>query len=88
MSQGWKRTVDASAPSYGGDYVNLGTVDKCYASIENDPFSDGEIVLKMVIRGAWYRLIFGFDNKRFTEGKVTLPVIKVEDGTPVLSSRS
>ena len=83
VSQGWKRTVDASAPSYGEDYVNLGAVDKCYAAIENDPFADGEIILKMVIQGAWYRLIFNFDNVRFTEGKVTLPVIKVQDGQPV-----
>ena len=83
VSQGWKRTVDASPPSYGGDYVNLGAVDKCYAAIENNPFADGEIVLRLVIQGVWYRLIFDFDNKRFTEGKVTLPVIKVEDGTPV-----
>ena len=83
VSQGWRRTVDASAPSYGEDYVNLGAVDKCYAAIENNPFTDGEIVLKMVIQGAWYRLIFNFDNKRFTEGKVALPVIKVEDGQPV-----
>ena len=37
----------------------------------------------MVIRGAWYRLIFTFDNTRFTEGKVTLPLIKVQDGAPV-----
>lgn len=58
-------------------------MDKCYADIENNPFLDGEIVLKMVIQGAWYRLIFGFDNKRFTEGRVTLPVIKAEDGQPV-----
>jgi len=63
--------------------VNLGAVDDHYARIENDPFSDGEIILKMVIQGAWHRLIFDFDNKRFTEGKVTLPVIKVEDGEPV-----
>ena len=83
VSQGWKRTVDASAPSYGEDYVNLGAVDKQYAVIENNPFLDGEIILRMVIRGTWYRLIFSFDNKRFTEGKVTLPVVKVEDGTPV-----
>ena len=83
VSQGWKRTVDGSAPSYGGDYVNLGAVDKWYAALENDPFSDGEIVLKMVIQGAWYRLIFNFDNKRFTEGKVALPVIKVQGGQPV-----
>ena len=83
VSQGWKRTVDASAPSYGGDYVNLGAVNKQYAAIENDPFADGEIILKMVIQGEWHRLIFNFDNKRFTEGRVTLPVIKVEDGEPV-----
>ena len=83
VSQGWKRTVDASAPSYGEDYVNLGAVDRCYAAIENDPFADGEIILKLVIQGQWYRLIFDFDNERFTEGRVTLPVIKVEDGQPV-----
>ena len=83
VSQGWKRTVDVSAPSYGEDYVNLGAVDKCYAAIENNPFADGEIILKMVVQGAWYRLIFDFDNERFTEGKVTLPVIKVQDGQPV-----
>ena len=84
VSQGWKRTVNDSAPTYGGDYINLGAVDKQYAVIENDdPFGDGEIVLKMVICGKWYRLIFRFDNARFTEGKVTLPLIKIEDGKPV-----
>ena len=72
VSQGWKRTVNASAPSYGdGDFINLGAVDKQYAVIENDPFTTGEIVLKMVIQGKWHRLIFNFDNVRFTEGKVT-----------------
>ena len=87
VSQGWKRTADASPPSYGGDYVNLGAVDEWYAAVENDPFADGEIILKMVIQGAWYRLIFSFDNKRFTEGKVSLPLIKVEGGQPILFSR-
>ena len=83
VSQGWKRTANPAAPSYGEDYVNLGAVDRNYALIENDPFADGEIILRMVIQGEWYRLIFDFDNERFTEGKVTLPVIKVEDGEPV-----
>lgn len=83
VSLGWKRTVDRSSPSYGEDYVNLGAVDKQYAAIENNPFADGEIVLKMVIQGQWYRLIFNFDNERFTEGKVTLPLIKVQYGRPV-----
>ena len=83
VSQGWKRTVDKSAPSYGEDYVNLGAVDSAYALIENNPFADGEIILRMVIQGQWHRLIFDFDNKRFTEGKVTLPVIKTQGGHPV-----
>ena len=83
VSQGWKRTANPAAPSYGEDYVNLGAVDRNYALIENVPFADGEIILKMVIQGAWHRLIFSFDNKRFREGKITLPVIKVQDGAPV-----
>ena len=83
VSQGWKRTANATPPSYGEGYVNLGSVDELYALVENDPFADGEIVLKMVIQGAWYRLIFDFDNKRFTEGKVARPLIKVQDGEPV-----
>ena len=83
VSQGWKRTANAAAPSYGEDYVNLGAVDGHYARIENNPFADGEIVLRMVIQGQWYRLIFNFDNKRFAEGKVTRPLIKVQGGQPV-----
>ena len=83
VSQGWKRTVNASPPSYGEDFVNLGVTDHQYAVIENDPFVAGEIVLKMVIQGVRYRLIFPFNNTRFPEGKVTLPVIKVEDNQPV-----
>ena len=83
ISQGWKRTMNAAPPSYGEDYINLGAVDKQYAVIENNPFTDGEITLKMVIQGQWYRLLFPFDNTRFTEGKVTLPFVKVEDGKPV-----
>lgn len=83
VSQGWKRTVNASSPSYGEDFVNLGAVDSQYAVIENDPFADGEIVLKMVVQGKWYRLIFKFDNTRFLDGKVTLPVIKLENNQPV-----
>ena len=84
VSQGWKRTVDASAPSYGaGDFINLGAVNKQYAVIENNPVADGEIVIRMVVQGNWYRLIFPFDNARFTEGKITLPVIKVENSQPV-----
>lgn len=63
--------------------MNLGTVDKQYAAIENDPFTSGEIVLRMVIQGRWYRLVFDFDNTRFPCGKVTLPLIRVQEGQPV-----
>ena len=85
VSRGWKRTVNASVPSYGEDYINLGAVDRQYAAIENDPFIDGEIILKMVIQGEWYRLIFRFDNARFAEGNVALPLVKVENGRPVFA---
>lgn len=85
VSQGWRRTADGAAPSYGGDFINLGAVDSQYAVIENNPFVDGEIILKMVIRGAWYRPVFDFDNARFLCGKVTLPLIRVQDGHPIFS---
>ena len=83
VSQGWKRTVNAYAPTYGVDYINLGAVDKSYAVIESNPFTTGEIVLKMVIQGQWYRLIFSFGKTRFPEGKITLPLVKVENNHPV-----
>ena len=83
VSQGWKRTVYTSPPSYGEDYINLGAVNNQYAAIENNPFTTGEIVLKMVIQGMWYRLFFRFDAARFREGKVTLPLIKIENNQPV-----
>ena len=83
VSQGWKRTVYTSPPSYGEDYINLGAVNNQYAAIENNPFAVGEIVLKMVIQGMWYRLFFRFDTMRFREGKVTLPLIKIENNQPV-----
>lgn len=83
VSQGWRRTMDASPPSYGEDFINLGSTDRSYALIENDPFVDGEIAFKMVVTGKWYRLIFPFDNTRFPEGKVTLPLVKIENNQPV-----
>ena len=83
VSQGWQRTANAVPPSYGEDYINLGAVDKQYAVIENNPLVDGEIDLKMLILGQWYRLLFPFDNARFTEGKVTLPVVKIEGNQPI-----
>lgn len=83
VSQGWRRTANAAAPTYGGDYINLGAVDRQYALIENSPSIDHEIILKMLIHGRWYRLIFDFDAVRFSEGKVTLPLIKIQDSQPV-----
>ena len=83
VSQGWKRCANANPPSYGEDYVNLAATDKQYVAIENDPFVDGEIVLKLVIKGNWHRLIFPFNNTRFPVGKVTLPLVKIQDNQPV-----
>lgn len=68
ISQGWKRTINTSVPCNIKDKINLSITDKQYASIINDPFDDGVIILKLVINGAWYYLHFKFDNIRFTGG--------------------
>lgn len=39
---GRKRTTNEATPTYGENYVNLGTADRCYAAIENEPSPDGE----------------------------------------------
>ena len=45
VSQGWKRTANGSAPSYGEDYVNLGAVDKCYSATQSS-----KIILLLTVR--------------------------------------
>ena len=80
ISQGWKRTINTSAPCNIKDKISLSITDKQYASIVNNPFDDGVIILKLVINGAWYYLHFNFDNTRFANGdKVCLPDITVND---------
>ena len=80
ISQGWKRTININAPCNIKDKISLSITDKQYSKIMNDPFTDGVIILKIVINGAWYYLHFNFDNTRFTNGdKVCLPDITVND---------
>ena len=80
ISQGWKRTINTSSPRNIKDKLSLSITDKQYAQIVNDPFTDGVIILKIVINGAWYYLHFKFDHTRFTGGdKVCLPDITVND---------
>lgn len=55
VSQGWKRTVDASPPSYGEDYVNLGSVDRSYALIDG---SKKELSHSYSIDGVPYNISF------------------------------
>lgn len=80
ISQGWKRTINTSAPCNIKDKISLSITDKQYAQIVNNPFDDGIIILKIVINGSWYYLHFKFDNTRFADGdKVCLPDITVNN---------
>lgn len=84
VSQGWKRTSDATIPSDLAPKMSLSAVDKQYAEIINDPFAEGEIHLKMRINNIWYILIFDFDSQRFVEGKkISLPDIRIDENNRV-----
>lgn len=86
VSQGWKRTANPNKPDYGNDYINLGAVDRQYSYIDNDPFTDGEIVLKLIINKKWFTLIFDFDNERFKSGsKVCLPLVYLKNDNPIFA---
>lgn len=80
-SQGYKRTVDSTAPGYGEPHLNLASVDKLFAKIENNPLKDGNIVLNLVVKKQWFKLIFPFEGERF-EGstKICLPYVYLRDG--------
>lgn len=80
VSQGWARTADDTMPTDLRLKMSLSAVDMQFAYIDNDPFHDGFIVLKTVIKGDWYTLTFSFPKKRFKDAyKVSLPDISVDE---------
>ena len=80
VSQGWERTADDTIPEIRELKMSLSATDKQFAKIVNNPFEDGFIKLKHVIRGNWYHVYFSFDTARFSDAsKVTLPDIEVDE---------
>ena len=80
VSQGWKRTADDAIPEIRELKMSLSATDTQFAKIVNNPFDDGFIKLKHVIRGNWYHVYFPFDTARFSDAsRVTLPDIEVDD---------
>ena len=80
VSQGWKRTADAAIPEIRELKMSLSSTDTQFAKIVNNPFDDGFIKLKHVIRGNWYHVYFPFDTQRFSDAtKITLPDIEVDE---------
>lgn len=80
VSQGWVRTANKSAPTYGVPYVNLAAADKQFAYISNNPILDGEIHLHVVIDRQWRVLIFPFGTIRFADAaRVCLPIVSIKD---------
>lgn len=80
ISNGWKRTKNATQPTNLKPKISLSSVNSQYAQIINNPFADSEIHLKMVIAGKWYYLLFPFDKERFTGAyKISLPDIRINE---------
>ena len=83
VSSGWVRTLNDSPPCDLEPQYSLSAVDSQFATIVNNPFQDGVIDLKMVIRGDWYILRFPFDKDRFCDAdRITLPDVVVHNGVP------
>ena len=80
VSQGRKRTANDTTPEIREMKMSLSATDTQFAKIINNPFDDGFIKLKHVIRGNWYHVYFPFDTQRFSDAtKVTLPDIEVDE---------
>ena len=62
-----ERTADDTIPEIQGLKMSLSATDKQFAKIINNPFEDGFIKLKHVIRGNWYHVYFPFDTARFSD---------------------
>lgn len=90
ISQGWKRTADASRPKNIKPMMNLAHAgDNMYVKFLHDPISQRlpYFDLELVIQGHWHTLRFKFDYARFKDGaKVCLPNVFLNDkGKPVFS---
>lgn len=81
VSQGWKRTADATRPTELAPKLPLSATDEKYFKMAGNPLTDGVFVLDMVVCGAWHRLHFKFDCKRFSgASKVCAPDVVVKNG--------
>ena len=81
VSQGWRRTASDIVPSDLVPKMPLSATDERYYRMSGDPPRSGEIVLDLVISGAWHRLYFQFDAERFSgAAKVCAPDIVVRRG--------
>lgn len=74
ISQGWKRTFNASKPRNLKPKMSLSAAGPQYAKILNDYVEDGFIDMKMVAGGKWYTFRFAYPQERFKRAsKLCLP---------------
>ena len=80
ISQGWKRTVNGSQPTFERPKLQTSHADSQYLQFLSNPMETGEIHLKMVIGGQWRVLIFDYDLSRFERAsKITKPTLTLDE---------
>lgn len=85
VSAGWLRTASNTMPCDLKPKMSVSMLDNNYAEIVNDPFMEGKIILKMVISGYWYYLVFDFDKERFKDAyRLTLPDLRINNDNNVI----
>lgn len=78
ISQGWRRTANASSPHTLRPKMSLSATDSQYVKILNDYVSDGFIDMRMVAGGKWYTFRFSYPQERFAgASKLCLPDVIV-----------
>lgn len=81
VSAGWARTASDIAPTDLIPKMSLSFTDERYYAMSGDPLNTGNLVLDLVVSGAWHRLRFRFDTERFSEAKkVCAPDIVSKNG--------
>ena len=74
VSQGWARTVNSNSPHDLLPKINLADADAKYSRT----ILDGDyLILEMVIRGRWYRLLFHHEGRLSRADRATLPSISL-----------
>lgn len=80
ISQGWRRTVNGSQPTFERPKLQTSHADSQYLQFVTNPLETGQLHLKMVIEGQWRILVFDYDLSRIAgASKITNPTLTLDE---------